>query len=146
MAVLEVLNLNFTYTDATVPSLSGISFDLKEGESLLLCGPVGCGKSTLISCLLPNGNPRGQLGGELKFHGTSVGYVSQSSRVSVTDRVFSELSFPLENHSGSRHQRESCQHRTLQSTVYIHLQILQNFHRQNNKSLFVFHPQELSYM
>ena len=97
MAVLEVLNMNFTYTGATAPSLSDISLDLKEGESLLLCGPVGCGKSTLISCLLPDGNPRGRREGELKFHGTSVGYVSQSSRVSVTDRVFSELAFPLEN-------------------------------------------------
>ena len=97
MAVLEVRDLEFTYSGAEMPTLRGISFDLAEGESLLLCGPVGCGKSTLISCLLPDGNSRGVIGGKVEFHGTSVGYVSQSSRVSVTDRVFSELAFPLEN-------------------------------------------------
>lgn len=97
MALLEIKDLKFTYAGAAEPSLSGISFSVDHGEAVLLCGPVGCGKSTLISCLLPGGNPRGTTDGTVSFSGHAVGYVSQSEQVSVTDRVFSELSFPLEN-------------------------------------------------
>ena len=97
MALLEVKDLKFTYYGSSEPSLSGISFSVDHGEAVLLCGPVGCGKSTLISCLLREGNPRGSTEGDVSFGGHAVGYVSQSEQVSVTDRVFSELSFPLEN-------------------------------------------------
>ena len=97
MALLEVKDLKFTYYGSSEPSLSGISFSVDHGEAVLLCGPVGCGKSTLISCLLREGNPRGSAEGDVSFGGHAVGYVSQSEQVSVTDRVFSELSFPLEN-------------------------------------------------
>lgn len=45
-------HLNFTYPDGTDTVLHDISFDLKPGEILGVCGPTGCGKTTLTHLLM----------------------------------------------------------------------------------------------
>ncbi len=40
--------LRFWYGDATEPALSGVELDVLPGEMLVLCGPSGGGKSTLL--------------------------------------------------------------------------------------------------
>lgn len=48
--LLEVKNLSFGYDERDV--LQDISFQLKRGEILFLLGPNGCGKTTLLDCVL----------------------------------------------------------------------------------------------
>jgi len=45
-------HLDFSYPDSGEPILHDISFDLKPGEVLGICGPTGCGKTTLTHLLM----------------------------------------------------------------------------------------------
>lgn len=50
MSVLEIKNLNFAYGDTTI--LNGINFSIKQGEIFCIFGPNGCGKTTMLDCIL----------------------------------------------------------------------------------------------
>lgn len=54
--LLEVKNLSFAYDKRNI--LQDISFQLKNGEILFLLGPNGCGKTTLLDCVLGYLKPR----------------------------------------------------------------------------------------
>ncbi|MCB6993053.1 ABC transporter ATP-binding protein [bacterium 210820-DFI.6.37] len=51
MALLEVKNAAFTYDEKRM-ILEDVNFTVEEGEILCVIGPNGCGKSTLIDCIL----------------------------------------------------------------------------------------------
>jgi len=77
--VLEVRNLVKEYTlpdGTTLRVLDGISFQLKQGEFLVILGPNGCGKSTLVKILTGLEKPTA---GEVKIPGgiKSIGYAPQ---------------------------------------------------------------------
>lgn len=50
MPLLEVKNISFAYGRQNV--LQDISFHVNKGEILFLLGPNGCGKTTLLDCVL----------------------------------------------------------------------------------------------
>ena len=97
MALLEIKDLNFTYSGASAPALDSVSFSVGPGEIVLLCGPNGCGKSTLLSAITSDSRLRGERSGEVNYQGRKIGFVGQSSSVFITDTVQSELAFASEN-------------------------------------------------
>ncbi|MBT4304158.1 MAG: ATP-binding cassette domain-containing protein, partial [Chloroflexi bacterium] len=71
--ILQVQDLEtqFSTPDGTVHAVNGISFDLKEGETLGVVGESGCGKSvTMLSALRLIPMPPGKIvGGQVFFQG-----------------------------------------------------------------------------
>ncbi len=71
--ILEVngLQTQFSTPDGTVHAVNGVTFDLKEGETLGVVGESGCGKSvTMMSALRLIPMPPGKIvGGEVLFQG-----------------------------------------------------------------------------
>jgi len=105
-------HLAYRYPGSASAILDDLSFDVREGEFLLVIGPSGSGKSTLLRCL--NGLvPHfygGQISGRLSVAGldpvalgprgmaSTVGFVLQDPEAQfVVDRVEDELAFALEN-------------------------------------------------
>lgn len=109
---VRIVDLDFSYPNASRPSVNGISLSLEKGSFTCICGPSGCGKTTLLRNLKPSITPHGMRRGEIKILGKSVesfegrpgeeaqtiGYVLQNPENQiVTDKVWHELAFGLEN-------------------------------------------------
>lgn len=56
MSLLEVKDLSFSYGSHEV--FSGINFSVDEGHVFCLAGPNGCGKTTLLHCILSHLKPQ----------------------------------------------------------------------------------------
>ena len=110
MAILESINLNFTYPLRETPALTDINLSVDAGEFIVVCGKSGCGKSTLLRQLKRVLTPHGIRNGEILFKGRplekvddreeakEIGYVLQSPENQiVTDKVWHELAFGLES-------------------------------------------------
>ncbi|MDE3076862.1 MAG: ABC transporter ATP-binding protein [Chloroflexota bacterium] len=66
--------VSYRYPNATSPALSDVSFEVPTGQVVLICGPSGGGKSTLMRCCLGL-IPRfygGDFSGEVFVHGQSI--------------------------------------------------------------------------
>ncbi len=48
---LKAQNLVYTYPDAKVPALAGVTFEIEPGEMVAIVGPIGSGKSTLANAI-----------------------------------------------------------------------------------------------
>mgnify|MGYP000305626495 FL=1 len=109
-SILEIKDLCFAYPEEEKRVLNHISFQIKEGEFLVLCGKSGCGKSTLLKHMKTPLTPHGKRKGEILFDGKNlhemtgreqsqrIGYVLQNpDNQIVTDKVWHELAFGLES-------------------------------------------------
>lgn len=101
MEILQIEDLSFRYPEADRNALSSVSFSVKRGEFIVVCGESGCGKTTLLRLLKPEISPAGDLSGSVKYLGEDtleIGFVMQDpdSQI-VTDTVWHELAFGLEN-------------------------------------------------
>lgn len=109
---VNIADLEFSYPNASRPSVNGISLSLEKGSFTCICGPSGCGKTTLLRNLKPSITPHGMRRGQIEILGKSVesfegrpgeeaqtiGYVLQNPENQiVTDKVWHELAFGLEN-------------------------------------------------
>ncbi|MDC7220589.1 MAG: phosphonate ABC transporter ATP-binding protein [Spirochaetales bacterium] len=70
--MLQFKNLTKTYDDGT-QALKGVSFDVEEGEFLVIIGLSGSGKSTLLRCTNRLLDPTG---GEILWNGTDIAALS----------------------------------------------------------------------
>ena len=110
MAFLTVENLTFTYPGKKDPAIKGVSFCVKKGEFICICGATGSGKSTLLRLLKRELAPIGEKDGMISICGVNqeslseadaaykIGFVMQRPEQQlVTDKVWHELAFGLEN-------------------------------------------------
>src|SRR6185436_9446025 len=109
---LVIENLTFQYRTRPEQAIQRISFELKQGEMLLIAGSSGCGKTTLARCingLIPR-SYRGKRDGKVLLHGKDVAEmqiaeVSQTvgtllqdpERQIVASNVYNEIAFGPEN-------------------------------------------------
>lgn len=80
--VLEIRNISKTYhtLDGETKALDDLSFNVKNGEVLIIVGPSGCGKSTILSILAGLIKPTN---GDIVFHNKNkdIGYMFQSDHL-----------------------------------------------------------------
>ncbi|GGF23590.1 putative HMP/thiamine import ATP-binding protein YkoD [Halobacillus andaensis] len=110
--MIQVDNLTLYYEDEETPVFQNLHFTVKEGDTMLVLGPSGSGKSSLIQCL--NGLfPReldGHIEGQVTIHGKDsrqyeAGEISKHVGVVFQDpetqfcmlTVEDEVAFGLEN-------------------------------------------------
>ena len=110
MDTYRIHNLTFCYPGQSEQALDQISFAVKPGEFVTICGPSGSGKSTLLRQFKTVLAPHGTLTGEILFEGKPLAAVSQREQSAgigfvlqnpesqiVTDKVWHELAFGLES-------------------------------------------------
>ena len=73
--LLQVTDVSKRFDDCDHDLFSDISFELKADEKMFLCGPNGCGKTTLLQMLA--GKAYGTTGKVMIASGTSFGYMGQ---------------------------------------------------------------------
>ncbi len=109
---VKIDNVSFKYRNSDSFALRRISFEVAEGEFILLAGFSGSGKSTLLKCLnglIPHFHA-GSFGGNVEIFGKStlesettqlakqVGFVFQNPENQISNlTVEREIAFPLEN-------------------------------------------------
>lgn len=49
--MITITNLSLRYAGASETLLQNISLEIKKGETVLICGPTGCGKSSIVNCM-----------------------------------------------------------------------------------------------
>ncbi|KRB77147.1 cobalt ABC transporter ATP-binding protein [Nocardioides sp. Root190] len=109
--MIELRGITFAYDGAPTPVLDGVDLTIEAGELVVLAGPTGVGKSTLLGVVagLVPGFTGGVLTGEVLLDGASVielparerahviGFVGQNPAAwFVTDTVEEELAFGME--------------------------------------------------
>lgn len=106
MSFISLEKVNFSYSGSKVRTLKDIDLKINKGELILIIGPSGGGKSTLLSMLKHEITPAGHLDGNILIDGiqvneckfNDVGYLFQDPNAQlVSDKVHEELIYSLEN-------------------------------------------------
>ena len=106
---MEIQNLkkSFNQNDGKLKVLDDISFDVKEGEVLVLLGPSGCGKTTLLN-ILANIEQKNEGIVSIDYSKNEIGYMFQTPLLfdwrSVFDNVL--LSLQIKNRISSTKKLE----------------------------------------
>lgn len=109
---LALRGAGYRYPSATAPAVAGVDLSVQGGELVLLTGPTGCGKSTLVRLAagLLGRHGDGEVLGSVRVAGRDpaalepaerarhLGFVSQTpDRQVLTGTLGDEVAFPLES-------------------------------------------------
>ncbi|QIS15541.1 ABC transporter ATP-binding protein [Nocardia arthritidis] len=108
--MIELRNVRWSYSGADSVVLDGLDLRVGRGETVVLCGPSGSGKSSvlrLMNGLIPHFH-QGTLAGEIRVAGSPIADLAQAGRLTgtvlqhprrqfFTDAVDTELAFASEN-------------------------------------------------
>ena len=110
MPIIEFKNFSFAYPDKNENTIENIDFKIDEGEFVVMYGPTGSGKSTILRQIKRQIKPYGKSSGEILYFGKNIdeideltsvceiGFVFQNPESQlVADTVWHELAFSLEN-------------------------------------------------
>jgi NitT/TauT family transport system ATP-binding protein len=125
LPAMSFVNVTKTFPDGTA-ALTGITFDVRDGEFVTVVGPSGCGKSTLLkiaSKLIP------ETSGEVYVDNEHLGYVFQDATLLPWRTVQKNVELFLELHGVDRATRAA------KATEAIQLVGLTGFERYHPKRL-----------
>lgn len=102
---IEADHLSFTYPEANLPALNGVTLSIPKGAFVGFCGPSGGGKSTLALVLMGLIRPDsgtvfydGQdIGRDLRAWHSNIGYVGQSPFIAQRD-LRENVAFSYQRH------------------------------------------------
>lgn len=92
MSIVQARGLTFAYGSSERPVLRDVCFDVREGELIVLAGPSGGGKSTLLRCingLIPHFHG-GTFGGEVRIASVDTRTRQPRELASLAGMVFQE--------------------------------------------------------
>ncbi|MBR6228400.1 MAG: ATP-binding cassette domain-containing protein [Eubacterium sp.] len=102
MAYIEAKGYRYTYEGGERPALVVDSLSIEKGELVLVIGPSGGGKTTLLRRIAEETGLRGESVGTMEVNADRFGYVWQDpSAQLVCHRVEAEIVFGMENHGFS---------------------------------------------
>jgi energy-coupling factor transport system ATP-binding protein len=110
--MIRIEHLSLRYAGADDATINDLSLTVEKGESVLICGPTGCGKSSLINCM--NGvlhhESAARIGGRVFVDGQDIRNLSLPEMCTWVGTVFqnpdsqictstpeTEIAFGLEN-------------------------------------------------
>lgn len=88
--MIEIKNVDFRYKGSEEAGLHDVSLSIKDGETVLLCGASGCGKTTitrLINGLIPH-YYKGELSGSVTVSDRDIAQTELYDLASVVGTVF----------------------------------------------------------
>ena len=88
--MIELKDVNFSYKGSTEAGLHHVSLQIHDGETVLLCGASGCGKTTilrLINGLIPH-YYKGELSGSVNVGGRQIAQTELYELASAVGTVF----------------------------------------------------------
>jgi putative ABC transport system ATP-binding protein len=131
---LEDLKKVFLTDEVETHALSGVHFDIRQGDYIAIEGPSGCGKSTLLSILglldspsggkyLLNGEPVESLDNAQRAHirNREIGFIFQAFNLIGDLTVFENVELPLTYRAGiGKQERKERVHEALERVRMAH--------------------------
>jgi putative ABC transport system ATP-binding protein len=133
--LIEIKDLHkvFVTEEVETHALSGVHFEINEGEYVSIAGPSGCGKSTLLSILglldsptkgsyLLNGTPAESLTAtqRAQIRNKEVGFIFQSFNLIGDLTVYENVELPLTYRKMSSEERKKRTREALERVKMLH--------------------------